>query len=167
MFNEVPSSEVALHLSIKSTIQPCVEYCCDVWTSAPSYYLELLNKPEKWISRTVGLSLATSFEGLVHYQNVVNLNLFYRYILLGRCSSELTQPASLQYFLGKSTRCSDRTHDFSVTFLDVTRISNVSSFFLCRAGLWNYLPIECFSLNNDLNGFKPRISRQVLTAVSF
>ena len=114
MFNEVPSSEVALHLSIKSTIQPCVEYCCHAWTSAPSYYLELLNKPEKWISRTVGLSLAASFEGLVHYQNVVSLNLFYRYILLGRCSSELTQPVSLQYFLGKSTRCSDRLHDISV-----------------------------------------------------
>ena len=34
------SPEVALYL-YKSTIRPCMEYCCHVWTGAPSYYLEL------------------------------------------------------------------------------------------------------------------------------
>ena len=32
------SSEVALYL-YKSTIQPCMEYCCDVWAAAPTCYL--------------------------------------------------------------------------------------------------------------------------------
>ena len=32
--------EVALYL-YKSTICPCMEYCCHVWTGAPSSYLEL------------------------------------------------------------------------------------------------------------------------------
>ena len=31
------SPEVALYL-FKSTIQPCMEYCCHVWAGAPRYY---------------------------------------------------------------------------------------------------------------------------------
>ena len=37
------SLDVALYLN-KSTIQPCMEYCCHVWADAPSCYLELLDK---------------------------------------------------------------------------------------------------------------------------
>ena len=37
------SPEVALYL-YKSTMRPCMEYCCHVWADAPSYYLELLDK---------------------------------------------------------------------------------------------------------------------------
>ena len=37
------SPEVALYL-YKSTIRPCMKYCCHVWASAPSCYLELLDK---------------------------------------------------------------------------------------------------------------------------
>ena len=59
------SPEVAQYLC-KSTILPCVEYCCHVWAGAPSYYLELLDKLEKWICRTVGPSLAASVEPLAH-----------------------------------------------------------------------------------------------------
>ena len=35
------SPEVALYL-YKSTIRPCMEYCCHIWAGAPSCYLELL-----------------------------------------------------------------------------------------------------------------------------
>ena len=72
------SPEVALYLN-KSTIQPCIEYCCHVWAGAPSRYLELLDKLQKWICRTVGPSLAASLEPLVHRRNVASLNLFYGY----------------------------------------------------------------------------------------
>ena len=37
------SPEVALYL-YKSTIRPCMEYCCHVWAGAPSCYLESLDK---------------------------------------------------------------------------------------------------------------------------
>ena len=40
------SPDVALHL-YKSTIYPCMEYCCHVWAGAPSCYLELLDKLQK------------------------------------------------------------------------------------------------------------------------
>ena len=59
------SPEIALYL-YKSTIRPCMEYCCHVWAGAPSCYLELLDKLQKGICRTVGTSLAASFEPLVH-----------------------------------------------------------------------------------------------------
>ena len=37
------SPEVALYL-YKSTIQPCMAYCCHVWAGARNCYLELLDK---------------------------------------------------------------------------------------------------------------------------
>ena len=83
------SPEVALHL-YKPFIRPCMEYCCHVWARAPSFYLELLDKLQKWVCRTVGPSLAASLEPLAHHRNVASLSLFYRYYF-GRCSSELAQ----------------------------------------------------------------------------
>ena len=53
------SPEVALYL-YKSTICPCMEYCCYVWAGAPNCYLELLDKLEKRICRIVGPLLAAS-----------------------------------------------------------------------------------------------------------
>ena len=83
------SPEVALYL-YKSTILPCMEYCCHLRAGAPSCYLELLDKLQKRIYRTVGPSLAVSLEPLVHRRNVASLSLFYGYYF-GRCSSELAQ----------------------------------------------------------------------------
>ena len=53
------SPDGALYL-YKSTIRPCMEYCCHVWVGAPSCYFELLDKLQKGICRTVGPSLAAS-----------------------------------------------------------------------------------------------------------
>ena len=55
------SPAVALYL-YKSTIRSCMEYCCHVWAGAPSCYLELVDKLQKRICRTVGPSLAASLE---------------------------------------------------------------------------------------------------------
>ena len=83
------SPEVALYL-YKSTIRSCMEYCCHVWAGAPSCYLGLLDKLQKWICRIVGPSLADSLEPLAHRRNVASLSLFYRYYFV-RCSSELAK----------------------------------------------------------------------------
>ena len=104
------SCEVALYL-YKFTIQSCREYCCLIWTGAPSCYLELLDTLQKQICRTVGPSFAASLEPLAHRQNVASLSLFYRYYF-GRCSSELAQLIPLPFSRGRSTRYSDRLHNF-------------------------------------------------------
>ena len=61
----------------KSTMQPCMEYCCYVWACAPSCYLDLLDKLQKRICRTVVASLAASLEPLAHCRNVASLSLFF------------------------------------------------------------------------------------------
>ena len=59
------SPDVGLYL-YKCTIRSCMEYCCHVWAGAPSCPLELLDKLQKRICRTVGPSLAGSLEPLAH-----------------------------------------------------------------------------------------------------
>ena len=94
----------------KSTIHgillSCLGWCC--------CYLELLDKLQKWICRTVAPSLGASLEPLAHCQNVVYLSLSYRYDF-GRCSCELAKLVPLPYYRGGSTCYSDRMHEFSVT----------------------------------------------------
>ena len=68
-----------------------------------------------WISYKNGyVGLLGLLEPLAHRRNVASLSLFYRYYF-GRCSSELAQLVPLPYSRGRSTRYSDRLHDFSVT----------------------------------------------------
>ena len=66
------SPEVALHL-YKSTIRPCMEHWCQVWVNTPSCYLELLDKLEKRICKTVGPLLTASLEPLAHGQNATSV----------------------------------------------------------------------------------------------
>ena len=127
------SPEVTLYL-YKSTIQPCIEYCCHVWAGAPSCYRELLDKLQKQICKTVDPSLATSLEPLAHCRNVASLHLSYRYYF-GRCSSELVQLIPLPFSRGKSTRFCDRLHDFSATIPRCYKDVYVNSFFPCTARL--------------------------------
>ena len=142
------SPEVAQYL-YKSIIYPCMEYCCHVWAGAHKCYLELLNKLQRQICRTVCPSLAASVEPLAHCCNVASLSLFYRYYF-GRCSSELVQLVPNPFSQGRSTRYSDRLDDFSVAIPRCYKDVYVNSFFPRTARLWNSLPIECFPLTYNL-----------------
>ena len=90
------SPEVALYL-YKSTICPCMEYCCHVWAGDPSCYLDLLDKPQKQMCRIIGPSLAAFLEPLAHRRNVASLIFFYRYYF-GRCSSETGSTGFTSFF---------------------------------------------------------------------
>ena len=133
------SPEVALYLS-KSTIHPCMEYCCHVWAGTPSCYLDLLDKLQKRVCKIVAPSLPASLEPLAHRRNVASLSLFYRHYF-GRCSSELAQLVPLPFSRGRSTRYSDRLHDFSVTIPRCYKDVYVNSFFPRTSKLCNSLPI--------------------------
>ena len=143
----------------KFTIRQCIEYWYHIWAAAPSCYLELLDKPQKKICRTVGTSLAASLEPLAHCQNVASLSLFYRYYF-GRCSSELAQLVPLPFSQGRLTRYSNRLYDFSVTIPRCYKDVHVNSFFPQTAKLWNYLLIECFPLTNYLSGFMSSLKKK-------
>ena len=125
-----------------------MEYCCHVWAGASSSYLELMDELQKRICRTIGHSLAASLEPLAHRRNVASL-------------------VPLPYSRGRSTRYSDRLHDFFVTIPRCYKDVYVNRFFPCTSKLWNSLSIECFPLTYDLNSFKSRINRHLLTVGSF
>ena len=61
------SPKVALCL-YKSTIGPCMEYCCHVWPGAPICYIKLLDKLQNRIYRTIDPSLVAPLELLAHRQ---------------------------------------------------------------------------------------------------
>ena len=71
---EFLSPEVALYLD-KSTIQLCMEYCCDIYGGSPGCYLELLDKLQKQICRIVVPSLSASLENLVYPEKVGSFSL--------------------------------------------------------------------------------------------
>ena len=126
----------------------------------------------KNICRTFAPSLDASLEPQAHHQNVASLSLLQRYYF-GKCSielncsSELALLVLLPYARGRCTCYSNRLHDFSVTVPRCYKDAYVNSFFPHIARLWNSLHKECFPLTYDLNGFKSRINRHLLTVGSF
>ena len=134
-----------------------MEYFCHVWAGASSCYLELLDKLQKLMCRTVGPSLPTSLEPLAHCQNAASLSLFYRYYI-GRCSFELAQLVPLPYSQRRSTCYSDRLHDCSVAIPRYYKDVYVNNFFPRTARFWNSRPIECFPLTHDLSGLSPELT---------
>ena len=65
-----------------------MECCCHIWAGAPSSYLDMPDKLQKRVCRTVGPILDDSLELLGHRGNVASLSVFYKYYFV-RCSSEL------------------------------------------------------------------------------
>ena len=106
------SPENALYL-YKSTIGPCMEYRCDVWTGASPCYLELLDKLQKRICRTGGPYLLLLLNSWLIIE-MWPVCLFYRYYF-GWWSPELAQLVPLPFCQGRSTRYSERLYHFSVT----------------------------------------------------
>ena len=118
-----------------------------------------------------GLVLVATWSCWISYKNgyaellvlhlVPPLNTWLHRYYFGRCSSELAQLVPLPCSRGRSTRYFDRFHDFSVTIPRSCKDVCVNIFFPRTGRLWNSLPIECFPLTYDLNGFKFRISRHL------
>ena len=128
--------------------------------------MESLDKLQKRICRIVGRSYAASFETLAHRRKVASLILSYKYYF-GKCSSELAQLVPLPFSRGRSTRCSDRLHDFSVSIARCYKDVYFNSSFSRTARLWNSLSMESFPLTYNLNGFTLRINRYLLIVGSF
>ena len=156
------SPEVALYL-YKSTIRPCMEYSCHVRAGVPSCYLELLDK------------LQNEYVALLIFHLLLVLNpwLIVEMWLTSVFSILVTLVDVLQNWLNGfhflllvAGLLVIRDSKFSVTIPRCYKDVYVSSIFPHTAKLWNSLLIECFPLNYNLSGFKSRINRHLITAVS-
>ena len=85
----------------------------------------------------------------------------------GRCLSELAQRVPLPHSRGRSACYSDKFHNFTVTIPRCYKDAYVNSFFSRTARLWNSQPIACFPLTYNLNEFKAKINRHLLSVGSF
>ena len=159
------SPEVALYLYKSNSHSPCMKYCCLVWVSAHCCYLELLDKLQKQICMVVSPLFAASLQPLAYHQSVASLSIFYRYYF-GRYSAELAQLVPLSFSRWRSTGFSDCFHDISVTISRCYKDIYANSVSPGTAKIWNSLRIECFPLTYNLNGFKSRINRHLLTVGS-
>ena len=130
-------------------MRPCMGYSLHDQVGAPSYFLNIWDELQKRECRT----LNHSFETVPYCLNVATLSLFSRFCF-GRCLSHLAELFLLPYLIGRSTRYSNRLHDFSVNILGCFNDVFVSSFFPCSARLWNSLPAVCSPLTYNRNGFK-------------
>ena len=125
------SPELVLYL-YKSTIRPCIEYCCHVWSGAGKCYLNLLDKLQRHICKAIGPEVSASLQSLTHHRDAASLSLFYRYYF-SRCSSEFSELVALPHVCGCSTRYSNRLHDFVVAILCYSKKICANSFFLWMA----------------------------------
>ena len=125
------SPEVALYL-YKSTIRPCMEYCCHVWAGAPSCYLKLLDRLQKRICRPAGSSLAASLEPLAHRRNVASLSLFFIGITLVDVHLNCLNSFHFLILEGGLLVILIDCMIFLSPFLDVTRMSMSTVSFLAQ-----------------------------------
>ena len=134
------SPEVALY-PYKYTIRSSMKYCFDLWAGTPNCYLELLDKLQKRIFRTVVTSLnpwlIIECSQLINIINIISITVVDVHLnWLNWFHFLVVEGDLLVYF--------DRLHDFSVTIPKCYKDVYVNSFFPRTARLWNSLPIECF-----------------------
>ena len=122
--------EVAIYLC-KSTILPCMTYCCHVWAGTPSCYLELLHKLQKRICRIVGPSLAASLKPFSRHRHVASLSLSIGITLVDVLQNWLNW-FHFHFLEGGLLVILINCMIFLSPFLDVTRMSTSTVSFLAR-----------------------------------
>ena len=155
--------EVVLYL-YKSTVRPLMEYCCHLWAGAPSTHLSPLDKVERRVKNLVGPKLFQKLQPLSERRDVASLSLFYRYYF-GRCSSELSLCVPQQKVLSRSTRAASFSTLYQVQCERSRTVSRSRSFFVRTSDLWNSLPDSVFPQQYDLDSFKKRVNRFLLSSM--
>ena len=92
-----------------------MEYFCHSWAGAPNCYLDMLEKLQKQVHRTVGLFLATTLEPLAYCWDIASWSIFFTISIIDRCLSKLAKLVPLLHFHGRCTYYSNRLHEICVT----------------------------------------------------
>lgn len=132
-----------------STIWLRLVYCCHFSTAAPKYFLGMLVKLLKWVSKAFGLFFAASVDLLTHCWNMSRIYLRFTILILfwysGKYTSEFTELVPLPYCQEKCARYSGEWHDFCVTVARCYIGVYVNRFIPHRARPWNYVKWKVWS----------------------
>ena len=132
---------------------------CDLVVLAATWIFEIYYR-SGYVGLLVHHLLLLLIESSAHCRNVVRLSLFYnRYF--GMCSSKLAELVPFPYSCGRSCRCSNRRHDFSV-IRRCCKDVYVNSIFSHTVRLWNSLPTKRFPLMDDQNRFMSTVNNTYL-----
>ena len=144
----------------KSTIRPCIEYCCHIWGGAPADALNLLDRIQKRICNAIGVNLSHKLDPLSHRRSVSSLCLFYKYFH-GYCSTELSELVPPLKTFTRTTRYSSNCHPFTVDLPPCKKSLVQQSFFPRISTLWNSLPQTVFPPQYNLQQFKCNVHRHL------
>lgn len=146
----------------KSTIRPCIEYCCHIWGGAPADSLNLLDRIQHRICNAIGPNLSRKLDSLSHRRLVSSLCLFYKYSH-GHCSTELSALVPPLKTFTHNTRFSSNCHPFTVDLTKCTKSFVKHCFFPRTSTLWNSLPHTVFPSQYNLQLFKCNVHRHLLS----
>ena len=127
-----PPPEVALYLCI-TTIWHCMEHCWHTCAVAHSCYLDISDKQQTRICRTVGPSFTTSLEPFAHRCKVTSWNFSNSYYF-AQCLSELVELIPHPYSCGRSTRTLIGCMVLLSPFLVIIKMSILTFTFLSQLG---------------------------------
>jgi hypothetical protein len=147
----------------KATIRPTLEYCSHIWGAAPPTTLALLDSVQRRAIRLINKpALTNNLVPLDHRRKVGDLSLFYRYFHAD-CSAEIASIMPPPASFVRSTRMSQQSHPLTVK--EIThRTSHFKSSFIPRTSrLWNALPKAVFPDTYNLQSFKSKVHKHLLT----
>ena len=134
------STEVTLYF-YKSTTQLCSECWFHTWAGALSCHFYMLDKLQKWVSRTIGPTSVASVESLADEQNVTSVSLLW---VFERCSSELIELVQIHFSWWRFMHFSNRFHDFCVDIVAFIRMFMSTFFSPCSGN--TYRVSDCWRI---------------------
>lgn len=147
----------------KSQVRPTIEYCSHIWGAAAPSNLLVLDAIERRALRLIGdLDLTNGLTSLAHRRLVGDLCLFYRYFQ-GFCSDELASIIPPLAAHNRTTRATENIHKH-VVHTYRSRTDHFSRSFVPRVSkFWNALPESVFPTPPNLQIFKKRINKHLLS----
>jgi len=147
----------------KSLVRPYLEYCSFIWAGAAECHIKLLNKIQRRATRLVGdANLTSQLAPLNARRRVASLSLLYRYYH-GHCANSIAELMSRPAEIGRLLRKREAWHPHRVHLCRARTVASQSSFIVRTSREWNFLPCSVFPPEYDLQFFKSKVNKHIMT----
>ena len=159
------SSSTLLLALYKSLVRPHLEYCSHIWAGAAECHLELLNKIQRRATRLVGnANLTFQLAPLNAHRRVGFLFLFYRFYH-GHCANSIAELMPRPAEIGRPLRNREAWHPYRVDLCRSRTVTSQSRFIARTSQEWNLLSCSVFLPEYDLQSFKSKINKDIMTDI--